>query len=230
VLVYVLVPTFDKYKFLFPYNHISRECDVLPRYHVAPTIPRLRERLASDEGGELAFDPRVRSLLEGQTSVAEYMAKRRRSPSQGGRTFVRNHVDGIASIDLFVVPTISFRLLYCLPIVRHDRREISCLNGTAHPTAEWMARQLTEAFGWESAPKYLIRDPDSIYGEKFKRRVRAMGIRDRPTVLRSPWQNGHTGMFGCRPRATDRARAISRLRPKNSVIEPATRHLRPSHG
>jgi transposase InsO family protein len=127
----------------------------------------------------------------GQTSVAKYMAKRRRPPSQGWRTFVRNHAYGIASIDLFVVPTISFRILYGLLILRHDRREILCLNVTGHPTAEWLARQLTEAFGWEAAPKYLIRDRDSIYGEIFKRRVHAMGIRDRPTSFRSPWQNGH---------------------------------------
>ena len=128
----------------------------------------------------------------GQTSVAKYMAKRRRPPSQGWKTFLRNHADGIASLDLFVVPTFSFRLLYGLLILRHDRRKIVYLSVTAHPTAEWMARQLTEAFGWESAPKYLIRDRDCVYGEIFKRRVRAMGIRDRPTSLRSPWQNGHT--------------------------------------
>ena len=127
----------------------------------------------------------------GQTSVAKYMARRRRPPSQGWKTFLRNHADGIASIDLFVVPTISFRLLYGLLILRHDRRQILWLGVTAHPTAEWIARQLTEAFGWEQAPKYLIRDRDRAYGEVFARRVRSMGIRDRPTAPRSPWQNGH---------------------------------------
>jgi transposase InsO family protein len=119
------------------------------------------------------------------------MAMRRRPPSQGWRTFVRNNTEGIASIDLFVVPTFSFRLFHCLLILRHDRREILCLNVTAAPTAEWMAGQATEAFNWEPAPKFLIRDRDSIYGEIFKRRVRATGIRDRPTAFRSPWQNGH---------------------------------------
>jgi transposase InsO family protein len=104
----------------------------------------------------------------------------------------RNHADGIASIDLFVVPTISFRLLYGLLILRHDRREILWLGVTTHPTAEWIARQLTEAIGWEPAPKYLIRDRDRVYGEVFARCVRAMGIRDKPTAPRSPWQNGHT--------------------------------------
>ena len=127
----------------------------------------------------------------GQTSVAKYMARRRRPPSQGWRTFLRNHADGIASIDLFVVPTISFRLLYGLLVLRHDRRRILWLDVTAHPSAEWIAQQVTEACGWESAPHSLIRDRDRVYGEAFTRRVRAMGIRDRPTAPRSPWENGH---------------------------------------
>jgi transposase InsO family protein len=88
-------------------------------------------------------------------------------------------------MDLFVVPTISFRLLY------HDRRQILWLGLTAHPTSEWMARQLTEACGWERTPKYLVRDHDAVYGEIFTRRLPAMGIRDRPIAPRSPWQNMH---------------------------------------
>jgi transposase InsO family protein len=127
----------------------------------------------------------------GQTSVAKYMARRRAPPSQGWRTFLRNHADGIAAMDLFVVPTISFRLLYGLLILRHDRRRLLWLGATAHPTAEWIARQLTESCGWDEAPRYLIRDRDRCYGELFVRRVRAMGIRDRPTSPRSPWQNGY---------------------------------------
>jgi transposase InsO family protein len=127
----------------------------------------------------------------GQTSVAKYMARRRRPPSQGWKTFLRNHADGIASIDLFVVPTISFRLLYGLLIPRNDRRQILWLGVTAHPTAEWIARQLTEAYGWEPAPGHIIRDRDCVYGASFKRRLRAMGIRDRPIAPRSPWQNGY---------------------------------------
>jgi len=127
----------------------------------------------------------------GQTSVAKYMARRRGSPSQGWRTFLRNHADGIAAMDLFVVPTISFRLLYGLLILRHDRRRLLWLETTTHPTAEWISGQLTEACGWDEAPRYLIRDRDRCYGEVFVRRVRAMGIRDRPTSARSPWQNGY---------------------------------------
>jgi hypothetical protein len=87
----------------------------------------------------------------GQTSVAKYMARRRGGPSQGWRTFLRNHADGIASMDLFVVPTLSFRLLYGIVILRHRRRGIIWLGVTANPTAEWIAQQLTEAYGWEAA-------------------------------------------------------------------------------
>jgi len=127
----------------------------------------------------------------GQTSVAKYIAQRRGPPSQGWRTFLRNHADGIAAMDLFVVPTISLRLLYGLLILRHDRRRLLWLGATRYPTAEWIARQLTEACGWDEAPRYLVRDRDRSYGEVFVRRVRAMGIRDRPTSPRSPWQNGY---------------------------------------
>jgi transposase InsO family protein len=127
----------------------------------------------------------------GQTSVAKYMARRRGPPSQGWKTFLHNHADGIAAMDLFVVPTISFRLLYGLLIVGHGRRQIVWLGVTAHPTAEWIANQITEAFGWERAPLYLIRDRDRAYGNVFIRRLRSMGIRDRPTSPRSPWQNGY---------------------------------------
>jgi transposase InsO family protein len=126
----------------------------------------------------------------GQTTVAKYMARNRRPPSQVWKTFLRNHADAIASIDLFVVPSISFRLLYGLLILKHDRREILCLSATAHPSAEWISRQLTEAYGWDEGPCYLVRDRDRAYGEVFTRRLRAMGIRDRPTAPRSPWQNG----------------------------------------
>src|SRR5262245_1698256 len=107
------------------------------------------------------------------------------------KTFLRNHADGIAAMDLFVVPTISFRLLYGLLILEHARRQILWLGVTAHPSAEWMARQLTEACGWDWIPEYLVRDRDSVYGEIFTQRIRAMGIRDRPIAPRAPWQNGH---------------------------------------
>ena len=128
----------------------------------------------------------------GQTSVAKYMARRRRAPpSQEWKTFLRNHADGIAAMDLFVVPTISFRLLYGLLIMGHGRRQILWFGVTAHPTAESIANQLTQACGWEQIPRYLIRDRDGANGEIFMRRVRSIGIRDRPTSPRSPWQNAY---------------------------------------
>jgi transposase InsO family protein len=127
----------------------------------------------------------------GQTSVAKYMVKRREPPSQGWKAFLRNHADGIAAMDMFIVPTISFRLLYGLLIMGHGRRQILWFGVTAHPTREWIANQITEACGWEQAPRYLIRDRDGAYGEVFVRRIRSMGIRDRPTSPRSPWQNAY---------------------------------------
>jgi len=125
-----------------------------------------------------------------QSSVAKYMVKRRGPPRQGWRTFLRNHAPDIAAMDLFVVPTIGFELLYAFVIVRLDRRDMVWINVTANPTAEWVARQITEAFPWDDAPQYLIRDRDQIYGAVVTRRLRAMGIRDKPTAPASPWQNG----------------------------------------
>jgi transposase InsO family protein len=125
-----------------------------------------------------------------QSSVARYMVKRGRPPSQGWRTFLCNHAPDVAAMDLFVVPTIGFKLLYAFVIVRLDRRDLVWINVTAHPTAEWVARQITEAFPWNEAPRYMIRDRDCIYGAVVTRRLRAMGIRDKPSALASPWQNG----------------------------------------
>jgi transposase InsO family protein len=125
-----------------------------------------------------------------QSSVAKYMVKRRGPPSQGWRTFLRNHAPDIAAMDLFVVPTIGFDLLYAFVIVRLGRRDLVWINVTANPTAEWVARQITEASPWNDAPHYLIRDRDRIYGGVVTCRLRAMGIRDKPTAPASPWQNG----------------------------------------
>jgi transposase InsO family protein len=125
-----------------------------------------------------------------QSSVAKYMVKRHGPPSQGWHTFLRNHAPDIAAMDLFVVPTIGFNLLYAFVIVRLDRRELVWINVTQHPTAEWIARQLTEAFPWNEAPRYLVRDRDQIYGTIVTRRLRVMGIRDKPAAPASPWQNG----------------------------------------
>ena len=125
------------------------------------------------------------------STVAKYMARCRRPPSQSWKTFLHNHAAGIAAMDLFVVPTIDFRLLYILVILGHHRRRILSFGVTSHPTAEWIARQINEAFPWTEAPRYLIRDRDAVYGHVVTRRLKNMGIRDRPTAPRSPWQNGY---------------------------------------
>src|SRR6267142_5479932 len=137
------------------------------------------------------------------------------------RTFVMPELNLLtatreSSKRLFVVPTISFRLLYGLLILQHDRRQILWLGVTAHPTAEWISHQLTEAYGWKVAPRYIIRDRDAVYVDVFIRRLRAMSIRDRPTAPRSPWQNGYC------------ERAIGSIRREclDHVVVFGERHLR----
>ena len=119
-------------------------------------------------------------------------------------------------MDLFVVPTIQFRMLYGLVILNHRRRQILSLGVTAHPTAEWIARQLTEACGWDGTPEYIVRDRDAVYGAIFIRRLRPMGIRDRPIAPRSPWQNGHA----------ERLIGLLRRECLDHVIVLGERHLR----
>ena len=126
-----------------------------------------------------------------QSTVSKYMRRGLRPPSQGWKTFLRNHADGIAAVDFLVVPTVTFERLFAFVVLGIGRRTILLIGVTANPTAQWLARQITEAFPWDSAPRYLIRDNDGAYGEVFRRRVHAMGIRDRPTSPRSPWQNGY---------------------------------------
>src|SRR5258708_12292318 len=117
------------------------------------------------------------------------MVKRWGPPSQGWRTFLRNHAPDIGTMALFVVPTIGFDLLYVLVIVRLARRDLVWIDATPHPTAEWIARQITEAFPWNEAPRYLIRDRDQVYGAATTRRLRAMAIRDKPIPPPSPCPN-----------------------------------------
>jgi hypothetical protein len=137
-----------------------------------------------------------------------------RHPKGGRRSFI---ITPTASRRwTIVVPTISFRLLYGLLILHHDRRQILWLGVTAHPTAEWISHQLTEAYGWKVAPRYIIRDRDGVYGDVFIRRLRAMSIHDRPTAPRSPWQNGYC------------ERAIGSIRREclDHVVVFGERHLR----
>ncbi len=126
-----------------------------------------------------------------QSTVSKYMVRGRKPPSQSWRTFLQNHVAEIAAIDLCVVPTLTFERLFAFLVLGHGRRQLLWFEVTRHPTAEWLAQQITEVFPWGSAPAYLVRDNDGAYGHVFTSRVRAMGIRDRPISPGSPWQNGY---------------------------------------
>ncbi len=117
------------------------------------------------------------------------MPRRPKPPSQTWRTFLQNHVAELASVDFFVVPTATFRVLYVFVVLLHPRRRIVLFNVTDSPTATWTARQIIEAFPDDSAPRYLLRDRDSIYGGEFQRRVKGMGLAEVLTAPRSPWQN-----------------------------------------
>jgi transposase InsO family protein len=126
-----------------------------------------------------------------QSTVATYMAKGGRGRSQTWKTFLHNHAAGIGAMDFLVVPTVGFKLLFVLVILRHQRRRLVSSTVTNHPTAEWIAQQITEAFPWDAAPTHLIRDRDGAYSRIVTHRLTAMGIRDHPIAPRSPWQNGH---------------------------------------
>jgi transposase InsO family protein len=125
-----------------------------------------------------------------QSTVSKFIARGGKPPPQTWKTFLRNHADAIAAIDICVVPTLTFDRLFALLVLGHGRRQLLWFEVTRHPTAKWLTRQITEAFPWASAPGYLVRDNDRAYGQIFTARVRAMGIRDRPISPGSPWQNG----------------------------------------
>jgi len=162
---------------------------------VRPELIRLIRRMSQEN--PLWGAPRIRSelLLLGydvaEATVAKYTIRRgRRPPSQTWRTFLRNHLRTTAACDFFVVPTATFRLLFCFVILSHDRRRILHFNVTAHPTAEWTTQQIVEAFPAEGTePRYLLRDRDSIYSDWFGHRVAGLGIKEIVTAPQSPWQN-----------------------------------------
>ncbi len=139
--------------------------------------------------------PRILSELQllghkvAERTVAKYMVRGEKPRSQTWRTFLDNHLQDTVAIDFFTVPTATFRVLYCFVVLCHDRRKVVHFNVTEHPTAAWTAQQIVEAFPWDEAPKYLIRDRDSIYGEEFTKRIKSMGIEEVRTAFRSPWQS-----------------------------------------
>ena len=124
-----------------------------------------------------------------QAAVSKYMAHYPSPPSQAWRTFLTNHADCLASIDCFVVPTATFRLLFGFIVLHHERRQIMHSGATENPTMAWVAQQIREAFPWETTPRFLLRDRDAVYGVEFRDRVLSMGIEEVITAPRSPWQN-----------------------------------------
>ncbi len=162
-----------------------------------PSIPQdvrdLIRRISQDN--PLWGAPRVHGelLMLGieisQATVANYMMRQRKPPSQSWRTFIRNQTPGLACVDLFTVPTVTFRILYVLVVLRLERRQVVHFNVTEHPTSQWSGQQIVEAFPWDEAPRYLLRDRDSVYGTEFRRRVRSLAIEEVLIAPRSPWQN-----------------------------------------
>jgi len=124
-----------------------------------------------------------------QATVAKYRLRHQKPPSQTWRTFLENHVKQLVSVDFFVVPTVTFRILYVFLVLAHDRRRIVHFNVTEHPTAEWTVAQIVQAFPWDKAPRFLLRDRDSIYGAAFRTRARSLEICEVLTAFRSPWQS-----------------------------------------
>jgi transposase InsO family protein len=162
-----------------------------------PTIPReviaLIRRMARENATRGA--PRIRAELHllghdvAGSTVAKYLPRGRKPPSQTWKTFLRNHVGCLASVDFAVVPTATFRLLYVFIVLCHERRRVVHFGVTEHPTSAWVARQLTAAFPFDTAPRYLIRDRDGAYGDEVKRCLENLDVEEVLTAPRSPWQN-----------------------------------------
>jgi putative transposase len=132
----------------------------------------------------------------GESTVRKYKPRIRKPPSQTWKTFLKNHGRDIVAVDFFVVPTITFRLLYVFIVMSHQRRRVLHFNVTESPSARWTGQQVIEAFPYDTAPKYLLRDRDGIYGADFVRRVQSMGIKQVVTAYKSPWQNAYVERLG----------------------------------
>jgi len=163
------------------------------RPQISPETRELIRRLSREN--PLWGAPRVHGELQmlgidvSQTTVAKYMIRHRKPPSQTWRTFLDNHVKELVSIDFFTVPTATFRILYVLLVLRHERRQVVHFNVTEHPSAQWTAQQLVEALPFDTAPRYLLRDRDAICGDRFRRGLHSLGIAEVLIAPRSPWQS-----------------------------------------
>ena len=133
-----------------------------------------------------------------ERSVFGMLHRHRPKPSsQTWRTFIRNHMPETVAVDFLVVPTIRFRILFVFVILCHHQRRVIHFNVTSNPTAEWTAQQIIDAFPWDTAPRYLLRDRDGIYGSWFRRRIKNMGIEEVLTAYRSPWQKAFASYCTC---------------------------------
>jgi putative transposase len=146
-------------------------------------------------GNPLSGAPRIHGELlklgieVSQATVGRYMPWRPKEPSPTWRSFLQNHLTDIAAVDMFVVFAATFGLLYAVIVLGHDRRRVIHFDVTQNPTQIWLARQITEAFPWDTAPRHLLQDRDASYGIRFRNHVRAMSIEQPVTAPRSPWQN-----------------------------------------
>ena len=162
-----------------------------------PAIPKeLREMIREISAANPQWvSPRILGELQklgiavAKSTVEKYRVRPRRPASPAWRAFLMTHLTEIVALDFFTVPTVGFKVLFVLIVLAHERRKVVRLNVTEHPTAQWTAQQLVEAFPWDTAAKYLLRDRDAVYGERFQRRVASLGIEQVLTAPRSPWQN-----------------------------------------
>ncbi|MFC1665422.1 integrase core domain-containing protein [Pseudomonadota bacterium] len=161
-----------------------------------PIDPEVRNLIRQMQSANIGWGaPRIHGeLLKlgieiSQATVSKYMVRRQKPPSQTWRTFLSNHATDIVAIDFLTVPTATFRVLYVLLFLHHERRHIVHFNVIEHPTSAWIAQQVVEAFPFDTAPRYLLRDHDGKYGERYCTRVRSLGIKEVVTAPRSPWQN-----------------------------------------
>jgi putative transposase len=162
-----------------------------------PTVPREIRDLIRDlsRANPLWGSPRIVGELRklginvAKSTVEKYRVRLRKPPSPTWKVFLKNHVKDLVALDFFVVPTVSYKVLFVLVILAHERRRVVHFNVTAHPTAAWTARQVVEAFPWDETPRYLLRDRDRVYSAFFRRRIQNMGLEDVMTAPQSPWQN-----------------------------------------
>ncbi len=171
-------------------------------------------RLSQRQPGRPAVSPKLRTLIRdisaanprwgaprilgelqklgiavAKSTIEKYRVRPKRPASPTWRAFLHNHLSEIVALDFFTVPTVSFKVLFVLIVLAHDRRRILHFNVTEHPTAQWTAQQLVEALPWRTVPRYLLRDRDAVYGQVFDRRARGLGMAQVLTAPRSPWQN-----------------------------------------